>query len=67
MPFNEVVDAADRLSPEEQEQLVQILQRRLSQAGRQRVVADVAASRQEFSAGRCTTATPDELMSEILK
>jgi hypothetical protein len=66
MPFGEVLEAADQLSQEEQQTLIAILLRRLAQAGRQRLAAEVQAARQEFAEGLCRPATPDELMREIL-
>ena len=66
-PFGEVLEAADRLTLDEQEELIAILHRRLAQAARQRLVADVQEARREFAEGRCSPATPDELMREILK
>lgn len=67
LPFREVLEAADHLSPDEQEELVAILHRRLAHAARQRLAAEVQEARQEFAEGRCSPATPGELMSEILK
>jgi hypothetical protein len=67
MPFGEVLDAADHLSLDEQQQLVEILNLRLAQAARARLVADVQEARAEFAEGRSVPATPDELMREILK
>ena len=67
LPFGEVLDAADHLSFEEQEELIAILHRRLAQAARQRLAVEVQESRQEFAAGVCSPATPDEIMREILK
>ena len=67
LAFGEVLEAADHLSQEEQEELIAILHRRLAQAARQRLVADVQEARRDFAAGRCLPATPDELMREILK
>ena len=67
MPFGEVLEAADRLSPEEQEELIAILHRRLAQAARQRLAAEIQEARQELAEGRCSPATPDELMREIMK
>jgi hypothetical protein len=67
LPFGEVLEAADRLSPDEQEELIAILHRRLSQAARLRLADEVQAARQEFAEGRCLAATPDEMMREILK
>ena len=45
MPFGEVLEAADQLSPEDQQVLIAILHRRLTQAGRQRIVAEVQEAR----------------------
>ena len=67
MPFGEVLEAADQLSLDEQQELVAILGRRLAQAGRQRLAADVHEARQEFAEGRCVPATPAEIMREILE
>jgi ribosomal protein S4 len=67
LPFREVLEAADRLSEDEQEELIAILHRRLAQAARQRLAAEVQEARQEFAEGRCSPVTPDELMREILK
>jgi hypothetical protein len=38
-----------------------------SQAARERLAAEVQEARQEFAEGRCSPATPDDLMREILK
>ena len=67
MPFGEVLEAADQLSLDEQQELVAILGRRLAQAGRQRLAAEVQEARQEFAEGRCVPATPAEIMREILE
>jgi len=65
LPFGEILEAADHLPQDEQEELVAISRRRLAQAARQRVAADVQEARREFSAGRCSPAAVDELMREI--
>ena len=41
MPFGEVLEAADHLSTEEQEELIAILNRRLADAARKRLAAQV--------------------------
>jgi len=41
LPFSEVLEAADHLTHDEQEQLIAILYHRLDQAVRQRLVAEV--------------------------
>jgi hypothetical protein len=67
MLFGDVLEAADHLSLEEQQELIAILQRRLAEAGRQRLIAEVQEARQQFAAGQCRPVTPDELMREILE
>jgi hypothetical protein len=67
LPFREVLEAADQLSQDEQEELVAILPHRLAQATRRRLAAEVQESRQEFAEGHCLPALPQELMREILK
>ena len=66
MPFAEVLDAADQLSPVEQEELIAILHRRLAQAGRLRVAGDIREASQEFEEGRCKPVTPEEVMGALL-
>jgi hypothetical protein len=67
LPFAEVLEAADRLSAEEQEQLIAILHRRRAEAARRRLATEIQEARQDFAAGRCTPTTPEELMNEIAK
>jgi hypothetical protein len=65
IPFAEVLDAADHLSEDEQEELIAILRRRLALAARQRLVAEIHQARQEYAEGRCSAISPDDLMREI--
>jgi hypothetical protein len=67
LPFRDVVEAADRLSPEEQEELIGILHRRLAQARWERIAAEMEEARQEFADGRCSPTSPEDLMRKILK
>jgi hypothetical protein len=64
--FGEVLEAADKLSVEEQEELLDILSRRLADRRRDLPARDVRSARNEFKKGRCRPSTPDDLMSEIL-
>ena len=66
MLFGDVLEAVDQLTLDEQQELAAILSRRIAQAARQRVAADIQEARQEFVAGRSVPATPDDLMREIL-
>jgi hypothetical protein len=65
-PFAEVLEAVDQLSSDEQETLVAIVQRRMTERGREQLDADVQEARREFAAGLCRPCTADELMNEIL-
>ena len=67
LPFGEVLEAADLLSYDEQEELIGILHRRLALASRQRLVAEIQEARQEFAEGRCSPVTPGELIREIME
>jgi hypothetical protein len=63
----DVVEAADRLSLDEQLELIKILKQRLAEAGHARILSEVAQSREEYARGEYKIVTPDELMREILE
>ena len=65
MPFGEVLEAANRLTADEQEQLTAIINRRLAELRRQQLVSEVCEARREFAAGQCRTTLVDDLMDEI--
>lgn len=64
--FSAVLDAADALSLEEQETLIDILRHRIAESNRQRLMAEVQEARRDFAQGQCAEATADEIMREIL-
>jgi hypothetical protein len=64
--FDDVVEAADRLSEEEQETLFDLLRRRLAERRRDEIAEDVRAARREYKRGETRVGTVDELMDEIL-
>ncbi len=66
MVLAEVLEAADKLSMEEQETLIDVLRRRLAELRRQHIVRDVRESREAFAAGKCQPASPQEILKEIL-
>jgi hypothetical protein len=65
-PFAEILDAAGRLTLPEQEELVDILHRRMIEKRRAEIVEEVCDAEQEFAAGNCRPASPSELMKDIL-
>lgn len=64
--FGDVLEDADRLTAEEQEELMEVLSRRIAERRRQSLAEDIRSARGELRKGRCSSATPDELMTEIL-
>ena len=63
--FEEVLEAIETLSLEDQEILREILHRRIVERRREELVQDVQRARQEFQAGQCRPVTPEELLNEI--
>ncbi len=64
--FTEILEAADQLSPEDQENLIDILQKRLRDRRRATLVRDVQEAQKEFAEGKCQPVTPAQLMEELL-
>jgi polyphosphate kinase len=64
--FHVVVEAADRLTEEEQETLIEVLNRRLADRRRAELVTDIQEALREFEGGALRPTTPDEIMKEIL-
>ncbi|HLL88305.1 MAG TPA: hypothetical protein VK324_03285 [Tepidisphaeraceae bacterium] len=60
--FDEALDVVEHLPPDEQAELVAVVQRRLAQRRRQQLIDDVRKARDEFGAGQATPATVDDLM-----
>ena len=65
-PFVAALDAAGRLSIDEQEALVEIVHRRTVEQRRERLLKDVQDAEREYQAGSCQPTTPSDLMREIL-
>ena len=65
-PFAEALEAAGRLTLPEQEELVDILHRRMIERRRAELVKDIQDAEREFQAGGCRPVTPSELIKEVL-
>jgi hypothetical protein len=63
--FSDVVDAADNLSVDEQETLLEILRRRIAKRNRDALVRDVADARAEFHSGKTRATSVSEIMDEV--
>ena len=64
--FAEILEAAEQLPLEDQENLINILQNRLRDQKRTELVRDVQEAQQEFAQGQCQPLTPEQIMEEIL-
>jgi uncharacterized membrane protein len=64
--LDDVLDAAERLSDEEQETLVDVLRKRRAERRREEIAEDVREARREHRDGKTRPMTADELMNEIL-
>ncbi|GCA73586.1 hypothetical protein MiTe_00403 [Microcystis aeruginosa NIES-2520] len=64
--FAEILEAAEQLPLEDQENLIHILQNRLRDQKRTELIRDVQAAQQEFAQGQCQPLTPEQIMEEIL-
>lgn len=64
--FADVLETIETFSIDEKETLVDILQHRLQEAKRQRIVRSVEESRREFEKGELKSASVEEIMSEIM-
>ena len=64
--FTKILEAADHLQLEDQEDLIRILQNRLRDRRRAELIQDVQEAQQEFALGECKPVTPAQLMEELL-
>ena len=63
--FSDVVDAADDLSVDEQETLVEILRRRIAKRNRDALVRDVVNARAEFQSGKTRATSVSDILDEV--
>jgi hypothetical protein len=64
--FAEVLEAADELPLDDQENLAEILHRRVIERCRGELAREALQARQEFEQRKCRPVTVDDLMFEIL-
>ena len=64
--FHVIVDAADRLTVEEQETLVTVLNRRLADRRRAELVGDIREGLKGFQRGALRPSTPEKIVKETL-
>ena len=64
--FDEVLEAVDKLSLDEQQTLLVIVAKRMSEESRKKLIADILEARKELSEGLCKPATSQQIMDEII-
>ena len=64
--YGQVLDSIEALPDEQQESLVDIVNRRLAERRRAALVKSVGAARKEFKSGKLRPATPAEIMRKVL-
>ena len=64
--FGEVLESIEELSLDEKEDLIDILQHRMNDYRRARILKEIESSEREFEQGLCKEMTVDEFMKEVL-
>ena len=64
--FAEVLETIEKLTVDEKETLVDILQHRLAEYRRNQLLKDIKSSEREFEEGLCKPMSVDEFMKEVL-
>ncbi|WP_238393129.1 hypothetical protein [Myxacorys almedinensis] len=65
--FEQTLSEIDALSLEEQESLIQIVQRRLAERRRVEIAANIAQAKTEYAAGRVFRGNAEQIMAELRK
>jgi hypothetical protein len=64
--YGQVLDSIEALPDDQQESLVELMQKRLAERRRAVLVDAVQEARREFKSGKCRPATPAEIMRKVL-
>jgi hypothetical protein len=65
--FSDVVDATERLSLDERQALLEVLRLRTTEERRAQLKKEIAEARREHVVGKCSPASPRQIMRDILK
>ncbi len=66
LAFGDVLEAVDALPLEEQQELMEVVRRRVIERRRRELAGEIAEAEAEYDAGGCEPKSADELMREIL-
>nr|VFK12820.1 MAG: hypothetical protein BECKLPF1236B_GA0070989_104024 [Candidatus Kentron sp. LPFa]VFK64113.1 MAG: hypothetical protein BECKUNK1418G_GA0071005_104127 [Candidatus Kentron sp. UNK]VFK68908.1 MAG: hypothetical protein BECKUNK1418H_GA0071006_10081 [Candidatus Kentron sp. UNK] len=64
--FNELLEAVDHLSPDEQDSLIDVVRHRITEHRRQEISALISSARKEYQQGKLCPETPQDIMNSIL-
>lgn len=64
--FGDILEAADHLTFEEQEELIEIVQKRMIAKRRSDLLADVKDAESEYREGRCEVISADEAVKRLV-
>ena len=64
LTFDALLDTIEQLPVEQQETLVEVIQRRLTELRRQQIARNAAEARQLYAAGRLPMGSVDDLMAD---
>ena len=64
--YGQVIDSIEALPDEQQESLLELVQRRLAERRRQALIKSVQEARKEFKSGKLRPASPAEIMRKVL-
>ena len=63
--FDEILDAIEKLSEDEQAELLEVARRRLAERGRERIAQDAREAREEYASGKAEQRSVTRLMREL--
>ncbi len=65
LQFGDIVEAADRLTLDEQEELVEIVRKRMIAKRRGELLVDIEEAEREYRQGQCGVMTANEAVDQI--
>lgn len=64
--FGEILEAADKLSLDDQAELIEVLRHRVVEHRRDLLAEEIRQARREFEAGQCHPAPPEKILEDLL-
>jgi hypothetical protein len=66
IPFGEILEAADKLPVHDQEELIDILSKRIVDHRREKLSRQIKEAQEEYAAGQGRAGSPDDIINEIM-